>query len=89
MTIIMQDFGASIPTWALGALFNHDYTGLTEQDIEQVRSWEKKMLDDCGATSAFYEVSDSTEYFTNHPEFGKPTTCLTIHVTPVKEIINQ
>lgn len=85
MTIIMQDFDASIPTWALGLLFNGNEEGLSESDIDQALNWQEEMLDSVGATSALYDVIDSTEHFDNYPEFGKPTTCLTVRVTPIQE----
>ena len=35
----MEKYIEKIPTWALPAIINDDYSGLEERDISQIREW--------------------------------------------------
>lgn len=59
-----------IPTYALSALINGDYSGLEEEDIQNINEWQER--------SGIKEVICPTDeqyqpYFTDYPAFGKAT----------------
>ena len=57
-----------IPDYALPALINGDYSGLEEEDIQNINEWLER--------SEIKEVlppEDSDPYFSNYPAFGLPT----------------
>lgn len=55
-----------IPTWALCALINDDWTGINDEDFELIAEWQSR--------SRLVVISpvDYDEYFTKVPAFGKP-----------------
>ena len=55
----------SIPMWALPALVNGDFTGLTDEEVEQVEEW----LEESGYTEVCPPDEDSP-YFSLAPAFG-------------------
>ena len=59
-----------VPTWAICYLVNGDPTGLSDEDIKQVKQW----LDKTGIYEVFPEEGD--EYFTHYPAFGLPCAVL-------------
>ena len=65
----------NLPTWAASYLVNGDSSGLTDEDIETVDSWESELEYNC----LTYDFRDHEEYegsyFTQYPEFGLPCDC--------------
>lgn len=55
-----------IPTYALCALINDDWTGISDEDFEIIANWQ--------STARLYVLcpTDYNEYFTSVPAFGKP-----------------
>lgn len=62
----------SIPTWALCALINGDYTGLEDEDIALVEGW----LSATGYTIVCCPEEDEEPYFNPFPEFGLACDCI-------------
>jgi hypothetical protein len=61
----------SVPTWALCALINGDFTGLEDEDITLVEKWLK--------TTGYTVISpddESESYFDPFPAFGLATDCI-------------
>ena len=64
---IKEQYEYKFPTWALCALFNGDYDGLDDDDIESFESFMKR--------NSYIDIWDDKEpdqepYFTKYPEFG-------------------
>ena len=55
-----------IPTWALCALINDDWTGISDEDFELIAQWQSSNRL-CVIAPENYD-----EYFTSEPAFGKP-----------------
>jgi len=55
-----------IPTYALCALINDDWTGITDADIDIIADWYAKNR------LIVISPTDYHEYFTSVPAFGKP-----------------
>lgn len=74
-----------LPTWSLSAIVNGDYSGLSEQDEEDVNTFADKMwekgfnydrFDLVEITDTGIEiVDDPVEYFCGLPAFGRPCGC--------------
>ena len=62
----MERFIEKIPDYALCALINDDWTGLTDEDIENIAMWQSR-----SRTIVICPV-DYNEYFSSVPAFGKP-----------------
>lgn len=65
----MKYFTERIPVWALSALINADYSGLTDEDIALVENW---------LAETQYDVvccpnDEDTAYFSHYPAFGLAT----------------
>lgn len=62
----MERTTEKIPTWALCALINDDWTGIDDADFELIAEWQ--------SNSRLVVISpiDYDEYFTSVPAFGKP-----------------
>ena len=56
-----------IPTYALCALINDDWTGISDEDFEIIANWQST-----ARLYVFCPCSDCEEYFTSVPAFGKP-----------------
>ena len=64
---IKEQYEYQFPAWALCALFNGDYDGLEDEDIDAFESFKKR--------NSYIDVWDDKEtdqepYFTKYPEFG-------------------
>ena len=55
-----------IPTWAISAIINDDWTGLEDSDIDLIQRWFEYTGYDHICTPK------SDPYFTNYPAFGLP-----------------
>lgn len=55
-----------IPTWAICAIVNDDYTGLSDNDIEIIKKWFKD------TDYNIVDPIDCEQYFTWYPAFGLP-----------------
>jgi hypothetical protein len=65
----MSDYiEVNLPTWALCAIVNDDYSGLSDEDETQVRKFVAKHGD--------VFDSDETVYFHWNPAFGAATSCI-------------
>ena len=71
---IKNQYTVSMPTWALGAIFNDDFTGLDDEDERLVRGWIKE-------NPGTYDIQDEQEYFTHRPCIGLPMSCMELIVT--------
>lgn len=70
---ILETFKCQIPNWALSALVNGDYSGLSEEDAAKIDAW----LDSWDAPVDIVPTKE-TSGFTRYPEFGDScdtTTC--------------
>jgi len=67
---IMERTIEPIPDWALCALINDDWSGLTDEDCDLIADWQ--------SNSRLCVISpvDYNEYFTSVPAFGK--ACMVI-----------
>lgn len=63
-----------IPAWALPYIFNSDSSGLTDQDLADLSTWEKQ-LEKQGFTSPVFDLLEDEPSFCHNPEFGLPTDC--------------
>ena len=54
-----------IPTWALCALINDDWTGITDEDVDMIAEWYHRNR------LVVIAPVDYNEYFTGVPAFGK------------------
>lgn len=68
----------TLPTWALPALTDGDFSGLEDEEIEMIQAFEKSFLND-GYHSMFYQ-SHAQKEFSHFPEFGLPCDCLEVTV---------
>lgn len=84
MKTINQEY-ARIPTWALNALVNNDYSGLDEREESQIESFLWGIRTTCDSLNCTYILSfDDIEYFTWNPEFGigcNAVDCTILYVT--------
>lgn len=74
-----------LPTWSLPAIVNGDYSGLSEEDEENIDDYIEVMHNkgfnpDCFSfveitNSGIKIIDDPQEYFMNHPAFGEPSGC--------------
>lgn len=55
-----------IPVWALCAIINGDYTGLSSEERETIMDW----LDETGYDIIAPPQDDDFPYFCSHPAFG-------------------
>lgn len=55
-----------IPEWALCAIINGDYTGLSSEECETIMDW----LDETGYDIIAPPQDDDSPYFCSHPAFG-------------------
>lgn len=55
-----------IPDWAICALINDDWDGLTDEDIDTISEWQSR------SRLIVISPTDYNEYFTSTPAFGKP-----------------
>lgn len=62
----ITSFIEKIPTWAICAIVNADYSGLEDEDIEILEKW----LDTCGYDHICCPNEDAEPYFTPCPAFG-------------------
>lgn len=77
MKIVDTLDSCKIPTWALPAIFNSDYSGLFGNDVtflESYLSWLEKTKGEVGASSFVIVLENDSpeEYFSYNPEFGLP-----------------
>lgn len=56
----------AIPTWALCALINDDFSGLEDEDEQTIRHW----LEVSGYSHICPPDDDEESYFTGVPAFG-------------------
>lgn len=76
-------WNCAVPTWAVGAIINGNFEGLTVDEIEMINTWETKvykMYED-GIFEIDFSVEDPEEFFCKTPEFGLPGTCVCLSVT--------
>lgn len=66
-----ETFIEPIPTWAICALINGDYSGLSDADIRLINDWQELTN-----LSVIGTEEDSTEYFTKYPSFGLATNVI-------------
>lgn len=72
---------ARIPTWALNALVNNDYTGLSEREESQIESFLWGIRTTCDSLNCTYILGFSDEeYFTWNPEFGLACTAVDCNI---------
>lgn len=62
----------SVPTWALCALINGDFTGLEDEDITLVENW----LDATGYAVICSPNDEDEPYFNPFPAFGLASDCI-------------
>ena len=62
----MEFYKELIPTWALSALINADYSGLEEEDITLVEEW----LSTTGYSIVCCPNEEDECFFSSHPAFG-------------------
>lgn len=55
-----------IPTWALCALINDDWDGISDADFELIAQWQSSNR------LCVIAPENYNEYFTSVPAFGKP-----------------
>ena len=72
---IKDTYTYQIPSYALSALFNSDYSGLDDDDITNIKNFQKRtshidVFDD--------KYPDQEPYFSNSPEFGLATNVVDI-----------
>jgi len=71
---IKETYTYQFPTYALSALFNGDYSGLDDEDIENLEAFLKR--------ESYIDVwdcdSDDEGSFTSHPEFGLACDCIEV-----------
>lgn len=62
----MERTTEKIPVWAICALINDDWSGLTDEDIDMISDWQ--------STQRLFVIAptDYNEYYTSVPAFGKP-----------------
>ena len=68
-----------IPVWALCALINDDYTGLSSEDCEAVIGWLKDTHYDIIAPPQ----DNNSPYFCARPAFGLPCDVYDIECTSI------
>ena len=62
----MERTTEKIPAWALCALINDDWTGISDEDFELIAEWQSR------SRLVVICPTDCEEYFTRVPAFGKP-----------------
>ena len=84
MKLINKYEDINFPSWALCALVNGDTTGLTEEEVKQVDSFEQECLNVVKSEGGTHFGQDTTgeSYFTHYPEFGLACDCyeMTIYI---------
>lgn len=84
MKLINKYENINFPAWALCALVNGDYTGLTDDEIKQFddfqEDWQKVTREENG--THFWQETTEESYFTHYPEFGLACDCynMTIYI---------
>ena len=71
---ITEQYTYNFPTYALSALFNGDYSGIDDEDIENLEAFLER--------ESYIDVwdcePDEEPSFTPHPEFGLACDCITV-----------
>ena len=68
-----------IPEYALPALINDDWQGLSDEDTKNIKSFLESLEERCGGIVDFGDY-DKQPYFSHYPEFGKPCDVIDIRV---------
>lgn len=74
MGIEVEIYRCDIPNWAMSALVNGDYSGLSEEDCETVNKWVESWEGPIDISP-----TDEGDGFNPYPEFGlacDTTTCI-------------
>lgn len=64
-----------IPTWALSAIINNDWSGVDGADKELINNFLASNHGGRIIADGYFEVSSEDEFFSWHPAFGKACTC--------------
>jgi hypothetical protein len=70
----------SIPDWAICALEYDDYSGLTDQEAEQVKAFVKDY-----PAGRFFWHWEMTPHFSQSPAFGLPCECVDLLIYEMTE----
>lgn len=65
-----------LPTWAAAYIFNGDASGLSDNEIELVDTFEAQY----DVSTITYELVEADPSFTYYPEFGLPCDCIECEV---------
>lgn len=72
-----------VPTYALPALINGDYSGLNQEDSENIDNWVERIRKNHSITGAIdFNLVDGTyeAYFSHCPAFGLPCDVVKVNV---------